>query len=173
MPSWANSPTNPRGRRRALGDFDHLHVNVIYADAPAEPSPAGAVLGVGNEPGWVFKAHGSKQIDRWVVNAALSAISGGEIKLAGERSCAINLSGQTIADDAFLGFVVDALDRLVGGDPHGVEGIGEVDAGDHEAADPGGFDGGDAHPFGGERRGIVGAEALIRWQHPTRGFVSP
>jgi diguanylate cyclase (GGDEF)-like protein/PAS domain S-box-containing protein len=51
------------------------------------------------------------QIDRWVVNAALSAISGGEIRLAGERSCAINLSGQTIADEAFLGFVVEALDR--------------------------------------------------------------
>jgi diguanylate cyclase (GGDEF)-like protein/PAS domain S-box-containing protein len=51
------------------------------------------------------------QIDRWVVNAALSAISGGEIKLAGERSCAINLSGQTIADEGFLSFVVDALDR--------------------------------------------------------------
>ena len=27
------------------------------------------------------------------------------------RSCAINLSGQTLADEAFLGFVVDALDR--------------------------------------------------------------
>jgi diguanylate cyclase (GGDEF)-like protein len=51
------------------------------------------------------------QIDRWVVNAALTAISSGEIKLAGNRSCAINLSGQTLADEAFLGFVVDALDR--------------------------------------------------------------
>ncbi len=51
------------------------------------------------------------QIDRWVINAALAAISGGEIKLAGHRSCAINLSGQTLGDEAFLGFVVDALDR--------------------------------------------------------------
>lgn len=51
------------------------------------------------------------QIDRWVVNAALSAISSGELRLAGERSCAINLSGQTIADEAFLGFVVETLDR--------------------------------------------------------------
>ncbi len=51
------------------------------------------------------------QIDRWVVNATLSALSGGELKLAGQRSCAINLSGQTIADEAFLGFVVEALDR--------------------------------------------------------------
>ncbi len=51
------------------------------------------------------------QIDRWVVNATLAAISGGELRIAGHRSCAINLSGQTIADDSFLGFVVDALDR--------------------------------------------------------------
>ncbi len=51
------------------------------------------------------------QIDRWVVNATLGAISGGEIRLAGNRSCAVNLSGQTLADESFLGFVVDALDR--------------------------------------------------------------
>ncbi len=51
------------------------------------------------------------QIDRWVINAALAAISGGEIKLPAHRSCAINLSSQTLGDEAFLGFVVDALDR--------------------------------------------------------------
>jgi diguanylate cyclase (GGDEF)-like protein/PAS domain S-box-containing protein len=52
-----------------------------------------------------------RKIDRWVVNATLAALSGGEIKLPGRRSCAINISGQTLADEAFLGFVVDALDR--------------------------------------------------------------
>ncbi len=51
------------------------------------------------------------QIDRWVVNATLAAINAGEIKLAGKRSCAINISGQTLGDEGFLGFVVDALDR--------------------------------------------------------------
>jgi diguanylate cyclase (GGDEF)-like protein/PAS domain S-box-containing protein len=51
------------------------------------------------------------QIDRWVVNATLTAIASGEIRLAGNRSCAINLSGQTIGDEGFLGFVVEALDR--------------------------------------------------------------
>jgi len=50
------------------------------------------------------------QIDRWVVNATLTAISGGEIKLASHRSCGINISGQTLGDESFLGFVVDALD---------------------------------------------------------------
>ena len=51
------------------------------------------------------------QIDRWVINASLAAISSGEIKLPAHRSCAINLSGQTLGDEAFLGFVVDSLDR--------------------------------------------------------------
>jgi diguanylate cyclase (GGDEF)-like protein/PAS domain S-box-containing protein len=51
------------------------------------------------------------QIDRWVVNATLAAINSGQIKLAGKRSCAINISGQTLGDEGFLGFVVEALDR--------------------------------------------------------------
>ncbi|MBT8465544.1 MAG: carbohydrate porin [Deltaproteobacteria bacterium] len=65
--------------KRAPGDFDHLHVDVIYAAGPAQPSPVAALLGVGNEPGWVFKAHGSKQIDRWVVygNYTFNSSEGG------------------------------------------------------------------------------------------------
>ena len=51
------------------------------------------------------------QIDRWVISATLAAISGGDIKLAGKRSCSINLSGQTLADESFLAFVVEGLDR--------------------------------------------------------------
>ncbi len=51
------------------------------------------------------------QIDRWVINATLGAISSGEIKLPSHRSCAINLSGQTLADESFLAFVVEGLDR--------------------------------------------------------------
>ena len=51
------------------------------------------------------------QIDRWVINATLMAITGGEIKLTSGRSCAINLSGQTLGDESFLSFVVEALDR--------------------------------------------------------------
>jgi diguanylate cyclase (GGDEF)-like protein/PAS domain S-box-containing protein len=51
------------------------------------------------------------QIDRWVVNASLAAINAGEIKLAGNRSCTINISGQTLADEGFLEFVVEALDH--------------------------------------------------------------
>jgi diguanylate cyclase (GGDEF)-like protein len=55
--------------------------------------------------------HLMPQVDRWVVGAALTAMASGELKLPGHRSCAINLSGQTLADEGFLGYVVDALDR--------------------------------------------------------------
>ena len=51
------------------------------------------------------------QIDRWVVTAALTALTSGEIKLSAGRCCAINLSGQTLSDESFLSFVVEALDR--------------------------------------------------------------
>ena len=51
------------------------------------------------------------QIDRWVVSATLAAINSGEIKLPANRSCSINLSTQTLADEGFLGYVVESLDR--------------------------------------------------------------
>ena len=50
-------------------------------------------------------------VDRWVVQAALAALVGGVIRLPEGRSLAINISGQTLSDGAFLEFVVDCLDH--------------------------------------------------------------
>jgi diguanylate cyclase (GGDEF)-like protein/PAS domain S-box-containing protein len=50
-------------------------------------------------------------VDRWVVQTALTALGRGGIRLPGSRSLAINLSGQTLGDPQFLEFVVDVLDR--------------------------------------------------------------
>jgi len=50
-------------------------------------------------------------VDRWVVQASLTALSRGSIKLPPNRSMAINLSGQTLGDPQFLEFVVECLDR--------------------------------------------------------------
>ena len=50
-------------------------------------------------------------IDRWVVQATLTAIASGALRLPEHRSCAINLSGQTLGDEGFLEFVVDCLDH--------------------------------------------------------------
>jgi diguanylate cyclase (GGDEF)-like protein/PAS domain S-box-containing protein len=50
-------------------------------------------------------------VDRWVVQAALTALSRGAIRVPPERSIAINLSGQTLGDPLFLEYVVDVLDR--------------------------------------------------------------
>ena len=50
-------------------------------------------------------------IDRWVVRASLTALAGGAPHLPHGRTCNINLSAQTLADDDFLEFVVDVLDH--------------------------------------------------------------
>lgn len=50
-------------------------------------------------------------LDRWVVQTTLAAIAGGTIRLPDERSVTINISGQTMAEDEFLDFVVEALDH--------------------------------------------------------------
>ena len=41
----------------------------------------------------------------------MTAVAGGTPRLPEGRSCSINLSGQSLADDEFLGFVVDLLDH--------------------------------------------------------------
>jgi diguanylate cyclase (GGDEF)-like protein/PAS domain S-box-containing protein len=50
-------------------------------------------------------------IDRWVVQKTLTALASGSIRLPEGRSCSVNLSGQTLGDEHFLEFVVDALDH--------------------------------------------------------------
>ncbi len=55
-------------------------------------------------------------IDRWVVQATLTALSSGSIRVPDGRCCGVNLSGQTLGDEGFLDFVVDALDHT-GVDP--------------------------------------------------------
>ncbi len=55
--------------------------------------------------------HLMPNVDRWVLQATFAAIGSGALKLPDQRSCTINLSGQTIGDPQFLEFVVDCLDR--------------------------------------------------------------
>jgi EAL domain-containing protein (putative c-di-GMP-specific phosphodiesterase class I) len=49
-------------------------------------------------------------VDRWVVQAALTALARGSLRVPADRSIAINLSGQTLGDPQFLEFVVECLD---------------------------------------------------------------
>jgi diguanylate cyclase (GGDEF)-like protein len=51
------------------------------------------------------------QVDRWVVQAVLSALGRGGMRLPPGRSVAINISGQTLGDLEFLEFVVDCFDH--------------------------------------------------------------
>ena len=50
-------------------------------------------------------------VDRWVVQAAFTALGSGSLQLAEGRCMSINLSGQSLGDPTFLEFVVDTLDR--------------------------------------------------------------
>ena len=50
-------------------------------------------------------------IDRWVVQAVLSALGRGGLKLPKGRSVAINIAGQTLGDAEFLEFVVECFDH--------------------------------------------------------------
>jgi diguanylate cyclase (GGDEF)-like protein len=50
-------------------------------------------------------------IDRWVVQAVLSALGRGGMKLPSGRSVAINIAGQTLGDADFLEFVVECFDH--------------------------------------------------------------
>jgi diguanylate cyclase (GGDEF)-like protein/PAS domain S-box-containing protein len=50
-------------------------------------------------------------IDRWVVQAVLSALGRGGLKLPKNRSVAINIAGQTLGDAGFLEFVVECFDH--------------------------------------------------------------
>lgn len=50
-------------------------------------------------------------IDRWVVQATLTALASGSIRVPDGRCCGINLSAQTLADETFLEFIVEALDH--------------------------------------------------------------
>jgi diguanylate cyclase (GGDEF)-like protein/PAS domain S-box-containing protein len=49
-------------------------------------------------------------IDRWVVQTTLAALGRGALAVGGDRSVAINISGQTLADAQFPEFVVQCLD---------------------------------------------------------------
>jgi len=50
-------------------------------------------------------------VDRWVVQTTLVALSRNAFQLARDRSVAINISAQTLADPSFLEFVVECLDH--------------------------------------------------------------
>jgi EAL domain-containing protein (putative c-di-GMP-specific phosphodiesterase class I) len=50
-------------------------------------------------------------LDRWVVRSALTSLGQGAIRLPDQRSLAINLSGQSMAEESFLEFVVECLDH--------------------------------------------------------------
>jgi len=110
--------------QRALkeNEFELYVQPIIAVGGRSESGPAAEILlRMRDESGKsILPAHflGSAEryqlmshIDRWVVQAALTAIAGGAPHLPNGRTCSINLSAQTLGDDDFLEFVVDVLDH--------------------------------------------------------------
>ena len=109
-------------------DGFQLHVQpIVSADGQASRGPAAELfLRLSDEEGNAFEPeqflsaasryHLMGNIDRWVLSQAATRIAGGLPRLPNERSCAVNLSGQTLLDDSFLEFVIDVFDRT-GVDP--------------------------------------------------------
>lgn len=55
--------------------------------------------------------HLMPNVDRWVLQTTFGAIGSGVLTLPDNRSCTVNLSGQTLGDPQFLDFVVQCLDH--------------------------------------------------------------
>ena len=99
----------------------HLYHQVIVGAHGEESGPAMEVLvrledEAGNElpPSDFLRAAERYRlmglVDRWVVQTTLSALGRGAIAVQANRSVAINISGQTLADLQFLEFVVECFD---------------------------------------------------------------
>ena len=99
----------------------HLYHQVIVGAHGEETGPAMEVLvrledEAGNElpPSDFLRAAERYRlmglVDRWVVQTTLSALGRGAIPVQANRSVAINISGQTLADLQFLEFVVECFD---------------------------------------------------------------
>jgi EAL domain-containing protein (putative c-di-GMP-specific phosphodiesterase class I) len=103
--------------------FELLAQPIVSATAITNDGPALEVLlrlQDDNVPGGIAPAEFLRaaeryrlmvDVDRWVVQTALTALGRGGIRIPEGRSLAINLSGQTLGDPSFLEFVVDCLDR--------------------------------------------------------------
>jgi diguanylate cyclase (GGDEF)-like protein/PAS domain S-box-containing protein len=99
----------------------HLYHQVIVGAHGEESGPAMEVLvrledEAGNElpPSDFLRAAERYRlmglVDRWVVQTTLAALGRGAIAVQANRSVAINISGQTLADLQFLEFVVECFD---------------------------------------------------------------
>jgi diguanylate cyclase (GGDEF)-like protein/PAS domain S-box-containing protein len=103
--------------------FELYFQPIVHAQAGGSRGPALEVfvrlLGENGQPGaptaeFIRAAERYRlmpHVDRWVVQAVMSALGRGGLKLPPGRSVAINIAGQTLGDSDFLEFVVDCFDH--------------------------------------------------------------
>jgi len=109
--------------QRALKEdrFELFVQPIVSASGRVETGPACEVLlrmrdedGGSASPADFMEAaeryHLMPNVDRWVLQTTFGAIGSGVLSLPDQRSCTVNLSGQTLGDPQFLDFVVQCLD---------------------------------------------------------------
>ncbi|MGB5623705.1 MAG: EAL domain-containing protein, partial [Gammaproteobacteria bacterium] len=109
--------------QRALKEdrFELFLQPIVSAAGRVDTGPACEVLlrmrnedGGSATPGDFMEAaeryHLMPNVDRWVLQTTFGAIGSGVLTLPDNRSCTVNLSGQTLGDPQFLDFVVQCLD---------------------------------------------------------------
>ncbi|MDP9120890.1 MAG: EAL domain-containing protein, partial [Acidobacteriota bacterium] len=90
------------------------------APGPAEPQLWEIFIRLRDEEGRIIapsafipaaeRYHLISAVDRWVVKAAFAALAGGAISGSSADRFAINLSGQSLGEDAFLGYVLQEIE---------------------------------------------------------------
>ncbi|MGE0860131.1 MAG: EAL domain-containing protein [Gammaproteobacteria bacterium] len=87
------------GRHR----YEHYEVLLRMIDANGQDVPPGAFLPAAE------RYNLAAQLDRWVVSRLLNWAAENPLEFARFDMCSVNLSGLTLADESFLGYVIDLL----------------------------------------------------------------
>ena len=99
----ATQPIVPIDPQRKTGEI--FEVLIRMQDLDGKTIPAGAFLPAAERYNLMH------ELDRWVVDAALKWLSTDLDQLNRLDTCMLNLSGQTLTDEHFAGFVIEAINR--------------------------------------------------------------
>ena len=85
--------------------YNHLEVLVRMLDEDGQTIPPGAFLPAAE------RYNLAPKLDKWVIQATFDWLTADRQRLDSLQYCSINLSGNSLGDDDFADFVVDALDH--------------------------------------------------------------
>jgi len=99
----AAQPIVPINPERKMGEIFEILIRMQGIDG--KTIPAGAFLPAAERYNLMH------ELDRWVVNTSLKWLSSDVDQLNRLDTCMLNLSGQTLTDETFAGFTIEAIHR--------------------------------------------------------------